>query len=91
MNPCAFHSPAKGQIQWLINTDLQRLKTEPFRMIQYATALLMNLSLRQSGKDECEKLSSEINILKVLTDLMEHENQYVSTHVNGTLYSILTR
>ena len=59
--------------------------------MEYATALLMNLSLRQSGKDECEKLSSEINILKVLTDLMEHENQYVSTHVNGTLYSILTR
>ena len=61
--------------------------------MEYATALLMNLSLRNRGKDECEKLATEqqINILKVLSDMMEHDNLQVRTHVNGTLYSILTR
>lgn len=59
--------------------------------MEYATALLMNLSLRNRGKDECEKLTQSVNILKVLSDMMEHENLQVRTHVNGTLYSILTR
>lgn len=53
--------------------------------------MLMNLSLRNRGKDECEKLTQSVNILKVLSDMMEHENLQVRTHVNGTLYSILTR
>lgn len=48
----------------------------------------MNLSLRTKGKDKCE---AQNNILKVLSDMMEHENLQVRTHVNGTLYSILTR
>ena len=30
-------------------------------------------------------------VLTVLSDLIEHENMVVRTHVNGTLYSILTR
>ena len=59
--------------------------------MEYATALLMNLSLRNRGKDECEKLIPQINIVKVLSDMMEHENLQVRTHVNGTLYTILTR
>lgn len=59
--------------------------------MEYATALLMNLSLRSRGKDECEKLMTQVNILKVLSDMMEHENLQVRTHVNGTLYSILKR
>lgn len=40
--------------------------------IEYATALLMNLSLRGAGKDKCEQ--QEIELLKVLNDLVEHEN-----------------
>ena len=80
-----------GVIRWIAQVLQTNKDYLSDYSMEYATALLMNLSLRQSGKDECEKLSSEINILKVLTDLMEHENQYVSTHVNGTLYSILTR
>ena len=59
--------------------------------LEYATALLMNLSLRNSGKDMCERLAPHFNIVKVLSDMMEHENLQVRTHVNGTLYSILTR
>jgi hypothetical protein len=57
--------------------------------IEYATALLMNLSLRAAGKDKCE--DPNIELLKVLNDLVEHDNLQVRTYVNGTLYSIFTR
>jgi LisH domain-containing protein ARMC9 len=57
--------------------------------IEYATALLMNLSLRATGKDKCE--DPNIELLKILNDLVEHENLQVRTYVNGTLYSIFTR
>ena len=56
---------------------------------EYATALLMNLSLRSTGKDKCEDPS--LTIIQVLNDLVEHENPQVRTYVNGTLYSIFTR
>jgi len=49
----------------------------------------MNLSLRAAGKDKCEDPSVEL--LKVLNDLVEHDNLQVRTYVNGTLYSIFTR
>ena len=49
----------------------------------------MNLSLRNSGKAKCEEESE--NVLKVLNDLLEHENMQVRTFVNGTLYSLLSR
>jgi hypothetical protein len=39
--------------------------------LKYATALLMNLSLRSKGKEVCEKLP---NVVKVLSEIMEHEN-----------------
>jgi len=49
----------------------------------------MNLSLRSSGKDKCE--DPQIELLKVLNNLVEHDNLQVRTYVNGTLYSIFTR
>ena len=57
--------------------------------IEYLTALLMNLSLRRSGKMKCE--DRQMDILQVLNMYIEHENIQVRTHINGTLYSILTR
>ena len=39
---------------------------------EYASALFMNLSLRNSGKNKCENEKEEV--LKVLNDLLEHEN-----------------
>lgn len=59
--------------------------------LEYATALLMNLSLRNKGKDSCQRLAPELNIIRELSEMMEHNNVQVRTHVNGTLYSILTR
>ena len=49
----------------------------------------MNLSLRSSGKDKCEE--PDIELLKVLNNLVEHDILQVRTYVNGTLYSIFTR
>ena len=57
--------------------------------LEYITALLMNLSLRMQGKNKCEAHGAQV--LQVLGDLLENENLVVRTHVNGTLYSILTR
>ncbi len=80
-----------GVIGWIVQILQQSHDFLSDYSMEYATALLMNLSLRNRGKDECEKLTQQVNILKVLSDMMEHENLQVRTHVNGTLYSILTR
>jgi hypothetical protein len=37
----------------------------------------MNLSLRTAGKDKCEQ--GDLGILKILNELMEHENLQVRT------------
>ena len=57
--------------------------------VQYGTALLMNLSLRTAGKGKCA--DDELDILNVLSQLMEHESMQVRTYINGTLYSILVK
>jgi len=41
------------------------------------------------GKIKCEDPNQEV--LKILNDLLEHENMQVRTFVNGTLYSLLSR
>ena len=75
-------------IRWIVETIKEELEHLSDYTLEYATALLMNLSLRASGKDKCEALP---DILPVLNELVESENLQVRTHVNGTLYSILTR
>ena len=59
-------------IKWI--SEVLKAETESLSdySIEYATALLMNLSLRAAGKDKCEE--PEIELLKVLNDLVEHEN-----------------
>lgn len=72
---------------------LIRCKTESLSeyTLEYATALLMNLSLRTKGKDVFERLAPQLNVVRELSEMMEHPNVQVRTHINGTLYSILTR
>ncbi|CAI2383621.1 unnamed protein product [Moneuplotes crassus] len=57
--------------------------------LEYCTALLMNLTLRNRGKDKCE--DPNLELLHVLNELLEHENDQIRTYVNGTLYSIFRR
>lgn len=56
-------------------------------LLEYAAALLMNLCLRTKGR--CSLLNQAENLLRVLTDLLSHENQNFKTYLNGTLYSVL--
>lgn len=82
-------------IEWIVNLLSQEAqKVQPLSdySLEYASALLMNLSLRSKGKTICENLNLKgISLIKVLADLMEHENLQVRTHINGTMYSVLTR
>ncbi|XP_077204193.1 lisH domain-containing protein ARMC9 [Paroedura picta] len=55
--------------------------------LTYSVALLMNLCLRSSGKKMCVKIANEV--LKILSDLLGHENHEIHSFVNGALYSIL--
>lgn len=75
-------------IKWIVETIRDELEQLSDYTLEYATALLMNLSLRAEGKNKCEEIP---DILTVLSELIEIENMQVRTHVNGTLYSILTR
>jgi LisH domain-containing protein ARMC9 len=75
-------------IKWIVETIRDELDSLCDYTLEYATALLMNLSLRVEGKNKCEEIP---DILSILNELIESENLQVRTHVNGTLYSILTR
>lgn len=77
----------------LIHEILEILKREKESLsdycYEYITALLMNLSLRASGKDQIE-FNKEL-AFEVLIDLIECQNEQIRTFVNGTLYSLLSR
>lgn len=64
----------------VINHLVDLLKGGIHEMSEYslesATALLMNLSLRKSGKHQCSDIAQ--STLKVLTELMDHENVQVN-------------
>jgi len=76
-------------INWILTTLKNEADSLSEYSLEYITAMLMNLSLRVDGKNKCENQGQAV--LTVLCDLVEHENMVVRTHVNGTLYSILTR
>lgn len=73
-------------IQWLsqLLTDHDNLSDYS---LEYSVALLMNLCLRSAGKRRC--INDAAHILRVLSDLLGHENQEIRPYVNGALYSIL--
>ncbi|XP_060690101.1 lisH domain-containing protein ARMC9 isoform X2 [Hemiscyllium ocellatum] len=55
--------------------------------LEYSVALFMNLCLRTQGKRKC--VEDTRRVLKVLSDLLGHENHEIRPYVNGALYSIL--
>ncbi len=58
-------------IKWIVETIRDELDTLCDYTLEYATALLMNLSLRVEGKRKCEEIPE---ILTVLNELIENEN-----------------
>ncbi|XP_077573873.1 lisH domain-containing protein ARMC9 isoform X2 [Stigmatopora nigra] len=75
-----------GLIGWLVN-ELHDSDCLSDYTLEYTAALLLNLSLRTKGKRKCAENPN--HVLKVLTDLLGHENHEIRPHVNGVLYSIL--
>ena len=58
-------------IRWIIETIRDEIEQLSDYSLEYATALLMNLSLRVNGKNKCQELPE---ILPVLNELIESEN-----------------
>jgi len=54
--------------------------------VEYGAALLMNLCLRTAGKNEA--CANPDTTIKILNDLIDHDNIQVKTYVNGCLYSL---
>ncbi|KAM8745151.1 lisH domain-containing protein ARMC9 isoform 2-T2 [Acanthopagrus schlegelii] len=77
---------ADDLIGWLVD-ELQDSDCLSDCTLQYSAALLMNLCLRTKGKRKCAENAK--HVLKVLTDLLGHENHEIRPYVNGALYSIL--
>ncbi|KAJ8374321.1 hypothetical protein SKAU_G00049010 [Synaphobranchus kaupii] len=75
-----------GLIGWLVD-ELQDSDCLSDYTLVYSSALLMNLCLRTQGKRRCAEIAK--HVLKVLTDLLGHENHEIRPYVNGALYSIL--
>jgi len=77
-----------GMIEWIVMIIWKELWNLSEYSLEYATALLMNLTLRTIGKNECE--DPNLKVLHLLNDLIEHENFQIWTYVNGTLYSLFS-
>ncbi|NWS96808.1 ARMC9 protein, partial [Mionectes macconnelli] len=75
-----------GLIFWLVDvlTDTDCLSDYS---LEYSVTLLMNLCLRSEGKKMCARIAN--HVLRVLSDLLGHENQEIQPYVNGVLYNIL--
>lgn len=59
-------------IKWVVNLLKNESNVLSDDNLEYAHAMLMNMTLRSQGKKKCEEISSEI--LQVLNDNLENEN-----------------
>ncbi|KAM9386157.1 lisH domain-containing protein ARMC9 [Pholidichthys leucotaenia] len=77
---------ADDLIDWVVD-ELQDSDCLSDDTLMCSTFLLLNLCLRTKGKRKCA--ANAKHVLKVLTDLLGHENHEIHPYVNGALYSIL--
>merc|ERR1719382_695247 len=79
-----------GLVEWVVGVlgwqgeSIQGMPSE--FSLEFGSAMLMNLALRSAGKRRCV----EHDALTVSLHLMEHWNPQIRTHINGTLYSLLS-
>ncbi|XP_051930498.1 lisH domain-containing protein ARMC9 isoform X1 [Hippocampus zosterae] len=73
-------------IGWLVD-ELHESDCLSDYTLEYCASLLMNLCLRTKGKRKCAENAK--HVLKVLTNLLGHDNHEILPYVNGALYSIL--
>ncbi|XP_061739288.1 lisH domain-containing protein ARMC9 isoform X4 [Nerophis ophidion] len=74
-------------IGWLVD-ELDDTDSLSDDTLEYSAALLMNLCLRSKGIKKCAENAQ--HVLKVLTDLLGHDNDEIHKYVNGALYNILS-
>ncbi len=84
-------------LTWLFNilqsihstpeNPLEYHKVSEFTM-EYSSAMLMNLSLRQLGKEQCNTIKE--SLIPVLISLLYHDNPQIRTFINGTLYTLFS-
>lgn len=67
----------EGMLEWLVSILKDHDSLSDYTL-EYAVALFMNLCLRTAGKKICEAMPQES--LRVLADLLGHENQEVCFH-----------
>ncbi|XP_015727255.1 lisH domain-containing protein ARMC9 isoform X4 [Coturnix japonica] len=75
-----------GLIFWLADVLADTDSLSDYTL-EYSIALFMNLCLRSAGKKMCARIADRV--LRVLSDLLGHENHEIQPYVNGALYSIL--
>ncbi|XP_069969722.1 lisH domain-containing protein ARMC9 isoform X2 [Penaeus vannamei] len=76
-----------GAVEWLVSTLGNTTNLSPYTM-EYATALLMNLTLRSAGRSRCVPLAR--SLLPTLTHLLASVPVHVVPYVTGALYSLLS-
>ncbi|CAJ1439330.1 unnamed protein product [Effrenium voratum] len=78
-----------GLVEWVVSvlgSPMEGLGAPSEFSLEFGSAMLMNLALRSAGKRKC----LEQDMLPVALKLMEHWNPQIRTHINGTLYSLLS-
>ncbi|XP_063598879.1 cell surface glycoprotein 1-like [Penaeus indicus] len=76
-----------GAVEWLVSTLGNTSNLSPYTM-EYAAALLMNLTLRSAGRSRCVPLAR--SLLPTLTHLLASVPVHVVPYVTGALYSLLS-
>ena len=80
-----------GMVEWAIHVLCSSQEEGASRSpsefsLEFGSAMLMNLALRSTGKHKC----LDQDVLPMAMKLMEHWNPQIRTHINGTLYSLLS-
>ena len=75
-----------AQMITYLSSILSHIESLSEYSIEYGSALFMNLCLRTQGKKEACR-NPELTI-KILNELIDHDNIQVKTYVNGCLYSL---
>ena len=79
-----------GMVEWavcVLSSQEEGASRAPSEFsLEFGSAMLMNLALRSTGKRKC----LEQDVLPMAMKLMEHWNPQIRTHINGTLYSLLS-
>ncbi|KAJ1531752.1 hypothetical protein ONE63_000415 [Megalurothrips usitatus] len=77
-----------GMVEWLFQQFLNANVVSSYSL-EYGTALLMNLCLHQTAKENCVPIAQ--NVISVLINLLATPVTQALPYINGTLYSLITQ